>query len=196
MRALALFLALGGMGCAATASALPLCDDKVTDGLASPSMERNAHRLTPPPESIVYAFDTRKAFGFSYRYVVDEQGLVSCVTPGSKYDDTAFDMTPQRQSYFDSMVDWRFTPFVVDGSAKPVFFEGYKNEEERPPYHVMPPEGDVSQAVITVGWQPHLIQPPGFDMTIKGDGTVVYDGGFGSFWGRQTYHIDRPRLMP
>ncbi len=189
------FILMAMLALATGAHAMPACDPAELASLFKAGRpEKAAQRLdkaeTPVPR---YAFGTHKGYDFFYRYIIGTDGRIVCATLGSSYDRTPPEMTPQRQAWLDAMATWQFKPAESNGVPARALGQGMTMEEEIPPYHVMPPSGDPRQAVITLSWTPHLVSPSAFAMTIRGDGTVIYDPEASSDddpIGKQTYRID------
>ncbi len=186
---LAMWTCLSG---AALAQTLPTCDAAQFEGLRqADGRERLAHLVAGPAEAppLRYAFDAQKDFGFSYRFIIDETGKVTCLSPGWSGEAADGAMTAQRQAYVAVVASRHYQPFLTGGQPAKVMAQGYIYEEETPGFHVVRPKGDAATAEIDLDWSPHLVNPPGFKMRIKGDGTVTYNPGRGDLVGVQTYHI-------
>jgi hypothetical protein len=195
------FIKLVGLAALLTASrvqALPVCDLAVTVNLRqADSKERDDHRISAPySQSLVYDFDTHSGdWFFHVRYVIGEDGNLSCLSPGSPYDQAPSELTPQRWAALNALAAQQFRPFLTNGKPAAVYVETVFYEEEKPGPYIPRPAGDISNAEIRLHWSSRG-EPPSFTMLISGDGTVTYTPGDpGDILGPQTYYIPPERVI-
>ncbi|ESQ87062.1 hypothetical protein ABAC460_21065 [Asticcacaulis sp. AC460] len=179
------------------AFALPSCDPAVAVNLRKADGEERAARRTSASyaQTLIYDFDTHSGeWFFEVRYVIGEDGRVTCISPGSPYAPSPPEITPQRQAALDAISAQQFAPFLTKGEPAPVYVETVFYEEERPGPHVPRPAGDIATAEIRLHWSSRG-EPPSFDMVVRGDGTVTYSPGrYGDLFGPQTYRIPLERV--
>ncbi|EGF93302.1 hypothetical protein ABI_17420 [Asticcacaulis biprosthecium C19] len=177
--------------------ALPACDPSVTATLRQPDVnERTAHRSsTPYSQKLIYDFDSHSGeWFFTVRYVIGEDGRVTCISPGSAYDEATPEITPQRQAALDALAAQQFTHFLTDGKPAEVYAEALFYEEEKPGPYVPRPVGELDTAEIRLNWMSRG-EPTPFSMLIQGDGRVTYTPGDPkNILGPQTYRISPERV--
>ncbi len=176
---------------AAAAHDLPACTAADFSNLPQASQDEIPTHGGPQSPHLSEPFGALQIFDFYVDYIVDETGHVTCLSP-SNLDDTALTPTPERQVFLDTLAGSTFIPFTTEGRPTKVAAATYISEEERPPYHVLPPQGDLSTVEVRLENHGRRSGDGPFTMTVKGDGTVSflpspYDSG--RIYGPQTYHI-------
>lgn len=174
------------------AHTLSECDENTVSGLRRVSAEE-LQTQEKVESHLVNAAGQLNYYDFTAYFVIDEVGEIQCLStrPSGPFEAVALEMTPERQVFLEKLSATRFTPFLLEGRAEKILAALYVTEEERPPYRVLAPAGDLSSAFIRIERHDHHIDP--FILTVKGDGSVVYlptqGHAAGQVIGRQVYKI-------
>jgi hypothetical protein len=139
---------------------------------------------------IKYPYGSLKKYGLSVNLVVGTNRRVTCASLAPYRDEGTPEMNPQRKAFLETVSDWRFLPFKLDGEAVPVAAEIIVFEEEMPARHVDMPAGDPAQ--MTLSYDRHADRyGPSYHVELHGDGTAVFmTTDENDPLGPQVYHVD------
>jgi hypothetical protein len=199
MAALSYVIALTLFGLAGSARAADLaeCTPKQLLGPVPAQSEQEAHRQFPVP-TLTYApgqgLDENDPWGLMLQVRVDASGRVACYRLKDQFD-REVESNEQRRRLLAGLRQWRYQPFVRNGTAVDVVVREEIREEQAPPAHRPLPEVPIEQVQLGLRRTGCLGPCPSYNVEVHGDGRVVYTGEeYVDVTGEHTYRIAPERV--
>jgi ankyrin repeat protein len=174
---------------AAHAAGVTPCNQQQLLSYAPDASEVKAHRSFVAPV-ISYPYGTKMAgWGWQLTVRVDETGRVVCYATKDRFDDD-LPMNAARQAFLNGLAAWRYAPFVRDGRATAAIVTEQVSEQELPEKHLPPPDVPLAEVDIALGRSGCYGSCPRYQVDIRGDGRVVYQGdAYVDVVGRHEYNV-------
>lgn len=184
---LAACLMLSFTACNAVSHTVPQC---TVDQASEYTDSVDAGHLQTSVPNIRYPYNTHMTdWGFRFYVRVNTDGRIACFQL-DKYEPA--ELNGPRKAVLKGLADWRYQPFLKDGTPTSVWLAENIDEEEFPGIQAVLPEASQDTFHAHLERSGCLGFCPSYGVDIYGDGRVEFNGGaYVALPGKHSYNVGR-----